>query len=227
MPGSRKFEIENMLPMFVRIALQIRRRLPDVPIGIARSPFTTDEELARALAAGGVREAYGYPARLEAGGAAILAGGERFPLLAAAMRAARHARLAVAIPGTKLIELAALGIPSIATMPLNRPELIVINGVLQYVGRLPLVGVPAKRAAIAAGHKRFRFVAQPNIDAERELIPEIRGTLLPSHVAHVAAERFADAEWLAQTGAALRALYAGHAGVAGRMAGVLLEDAAR
>jgi len=207
MPGSRKFEIENMLPMFVRIALQIRRRLPDVPIGIARSPFTTDEELARALAAGGVREAYGYPARLEAGGAAILAGGERFPLLAAAMRAARHARLAV--------------------MPLNRPELIVINGVLQYVGRLPLVGVPAKRAAIAAGHKRFRFVAQPNIDAERELIPEIRGTLLPSHVAHVAAERFADVEWLAQTGAALRALYAGHAGVAGRMAGVLLEDAAR
>lgn len=227
MPGSRKFEIENMLPMFVRIALQIRRRLPDVPLGIARSPFTTDDDLSRALAAGGLREAYGYPARLEAGGAAILAGGERLPLLAAAMRAGRHARLAVAIPGTKLIELAALGIPSIATMPLNRPELIVINGILQYAGRVPLVGIPAKRAAIAAAHKRFRFVAQPNIDAGRELIPEIRGTLLPSHIAHVAAERFADAGWLAQTGAALRALYADHAGVAGRMAAVLLEDEVR
>ncbi len=227
MPGSRKYEIEQMVPMFVRIAMQIRRRLPGVPIAFARSPFTRDAELAHALARGGVREAYGYPAELEAGGAAILAGGERFALLSAAMRAARSARLAVAIPGTKMIELAALGIPAIATMPMNRPEFVVINGVLQYIGRVPLVGVPLKRTAIAAGIKRFRFVAQPNIDAGRELDPEIRGTLLPSRVAHVVAERFADRTWCAETSAALRAVYAAHAGVAGRMADALLEDVAR
>jgi lipid-A-disaccharide synthase len=227
MPGSRKHEIEQMVPMFVRIALQIRRRLPGVPLAFARSPFTTDDELARALVRGGERETYGYPAQLEPGGAAILAGGERFPLVAAAMRAGRRARLAVAIPGTKVIELAALGIPAVVTMPMNRPEFVVINGVLQYLGRVPAVGVPAKRAAIVAGLKRFRFVAQPNIDAGRELDPEIRGTLLPSHVAHVVAERFADTAWIAETGAALRTLYAGHAGVAGRMADALLEDAAR
>lgn len=227
MPGSRKHEIEQMLPMFVRIAMQLRRRLPGVPLAFARSPFTTDAELAQALERGGVREVYGYPAELEPGGAAILAGGERFPLIAAAMRAARHARLAVAIPGTKVIELAVLGIPTIATMPMNRPELVVINGVLQYAGRIPLVGTPLKRTAIAAGIKRFRFVAQPNIDAGRELDPEIRGTLLPSRIAHVAAERFADAAWLAETSSALRSLYAGHAGAAGRMADALLEDASR
>jgi hypothetical protein len=227
MPGSRKHEIEQALPMFVRFAMQIRRRLPGVPLAFARSPFTTDAELAAALAGGGVREVYGYPAELEPGGAAILAGGERFPLVAAAMRAARHARLAVAIPGTKVIELAALGIPTIATMPLNRPEFIVINGVLQYLTRVPWLGAPLKRTAIAAGVKRFRFLAQPNIDAGRELDPEIRGTLLPSRVAHIVAERFADTAWLAETSAALRALYAGHAGVAGRMADALLEDAQR
>ena len=33
--------------------------------------------------------------------------------------------------------------------------------------------------------------------------------------------------WLAETGAALRALYAAHAGAAGRMADALLEDASR
>jgi hypothetical protein len=227
MPGSRKHEIAQMLPMFVRVAVQLRRRLPGVPLAFARSPFTTDDELARALALGGVREAYGYPAELEPGGAAILAGGERFPLVAAAMRAARHARLAIAIPGTKVIELAVLGVPTIATMPMNRPELVVINGVLQYAGRIPLLGTPLKRAAIAAGIKRFRYVAQPNTDAGRELDPEIRGTLLPSRIAHVAAERFADTAWLAETSAALRTLYAAHAGAAGRMAGALLEDALR
>ena len=227
MPGSRKHEIAQMLPMFVRVAVQLCRRLPGVPLAFARSPFTTDDELARSLAQGGVREAYGYPAELEPGGAAILAGGERFPLVAAAMRAARHARLAIAIPGTKVIELAVLGVPTIATLPMNRPELVVINGALQYAGRIPLLGTPLKRAAIAAGIKRFRYVAQPNIDAGRELDPEIRGTLLPSRIAHVAAERFADTAWLAETSAALRVLYAAHAGAAGRMAGALLEDASR
>jgi hypothetical protein len=227
MPGSRKHEIEQIVPLYVRVALQLRRRLPGVPLAFARSPFTTDAELAAALLRGGVREIYGYPAQLEPGGGAILAGGERFPLVAAAMRAARHARLAVAIPGTKVIELAALGIPAIATMPLNRPELVVINGVLQYVGRIPGIGTPIKRTAIAVGIKRFRFVAQPNIDAGRELDPELRGTMLPSRIAHVAAERFADTGWRAETSAALTELYAAHAGVAGRMADVLLEDAPR
>lgn len=227
MPGSRKHEIEQLVPQFVRVALQIRRRLPGVPIAFARSPFTSDAELAQALKRGGVREAYGAPAELEFGGGAIRADGERFPLVPAAMRAARKARLAVAIPGTKVIELAALGIPAITVMPLNRPELIVINGVLQYVGRVPLLGTPVKRTAIAAGIKRFRFVAQPNIDAGRELDPEIRGTLLPSRIAHVVAERFADSAWRAETSAALAALYAAQAGAAGRMADALLEDGTR
>ena len=73
MPGSRKHEIEQILPMYVRVALQILRRLPDVRIAFARSPFTTDGELAASLARGGVRETYGYPAELEPRGAAILA----------------------------------------------------------------------------------------------------------------------------------------------------------
>jgi hypothetical protein len=131
--------------------------------------------------------------------------------------------MAVAIPGTKVIELASLGIPTLTVMPLNLPELIVINGVLQYVGRVPGIGIPLKRAAITTGIKRFRFVGQPNIDAGREINPEIRGALLPSQVAHVAAERFADRTWRAEASDALRTLYAPHAGAAERMARVLLE----
>lgn len=223
LPGSRKHEIENILPMFVRAAVQIRRRLPGVPIAFARSPFSSDDELRAVLARGGLREAYGMPAELEPGGGAIVAAGERFPLIAAAMRAARHARLALSIPGTSLIELGALGVPAIAVLPMNRPELIVVNGLLQYAGRIPGIGAPFKRAVVVHGIPRFRFVAQPNIDAGRELDPEIRGTLLPSHLAHVVAERYADRTWCAETGTALRELYAAHAGAAERMAAVLLE----
>ena len=162
-------------------------------------------------------------AELADGGAAIRSGEQRFALVRATMRSAVAARLAISIPGTKLIELAAIGVPSICCLPLNAPELAVINGPLQYLGRLPGVGAPLKRAAVLAFAKRFRYFAQPNIDAERELIPELSGTLFPARVAAVAAERYADGAWCERTGEELRARYAGHAGAAKRMTAALLE----
>jgi hypothetical protein len=223
-PGSRKHEIEQMFPLLVRAAVQLRRRLPDVRMAFARSPFTTDAELGAALARGGIRVMYGMPSVLAADGASLEAGGERFAVVKASMRVAQHARLAVSLPGTKVIELAVLGVPAIVITPSNAPELAVINGPLQFIDRLPLVGVPVKRVAAVAVAKRFRFFAQPNIDAGRELDHELRGTQLPSRIAHVTAERYADREWLGETSAALRGLYAAHAGAAGRMADALLED---
>jgi hypothetical protein len=223
-PGSRKHEIEQIFPMFVHAALQLRRRLPNVRIAFARSPFTTDAALGAALARGGVRVAYGVPATLAADGASLEAGGERFALVKAAMRVAQSARLAVSLPGTKVIELAALGVPAVVITPSNAPELVVINGIFQFVDRIPFAGIPLKRAAAVAMAKRFRFFAQPNIDAGREVDVELRGTQLPSRIAHVAAERYADHRWRAEASATLRGLYTAHAGAAERMAHALLEE---
>ena len=221
-PGSRKHEIVNAFPLFVRVALNLRRMLPDVPIAFAGSPFVPDDVLRAALAKGGeIALAYGAPAELHDG--EIVAEGARFPLLRSAMGAASRARLAVSIPGTKVIELAALGIPALVCTPYNSPELVVIGGPLQYVGKLPLIGRPLKRAAVLAFAARFEHFAQPNIDAGRAIDPEIAGTLLPSQVAHAAAEHYADEAWCRATGTELRALYAHHIGAAGRMADALLE----
>jgi hypothetical protein len=225
-PGSRKAEIANVFPLFVRVALNLRRMLPGVPIAFAGSPFVPDDVLRDALARGGDHPfAYGVPALLDDG--EVVAQGERFPLVRAAMRAASTARLAVTIPGTKVIELAALGIPAVVCMPFNALELVVIGGPMQYVGKLPGIGTPLKRAAVAAFAKRFTHFAQPNIDAGKDLDVEIAGTLVPSQVAHVAAERWSDAAWCAATGGELRALYAHHAGAAERMAAFLLEPVRR
>ena len=222
-PGSRKHEVANMFPLFVRVALNLRRMLPNVPIAFAGSPFVADETVQAALRRGGEHPlAYGAPADLADG--TIVAEGHRFPLVRAAMRAASRARLAVSIPGTKVIELAALGIPAIVCVPYNAPELVVIGGPLQYVGKLPLIGTPIKRAAVIAVAKRFTHFAQPNIDAGTALDDEIAGTLLPSQVARAAAERWNDPAWCTATGAALRALYADHVGAGDRMAAALLGE---
>jgi hypothetical protein len=107
--------------------------------------------------------------------------------------------------------------------PFNAPELVVIGGPLQYVGKLPLIGTPIKRAAVLRFARRFTHFAQPNIDAGKVLDVEIAGTLLPSQVALVAAGRWQDAAWCRATGAELRELYRPQAGAAERMAALLLE----
>jgi hypothetical protein len=221
-PGSRKHEVVNAFPLFVRIALNLRRMLPDVAIAFAGSPFVPDDVLRAALARGGeIALAYGAPSELVDG--SVVAEGHAFPLVRHAMGAAATARLAIAIPGTKVIELAALGVPALVTVPFNAPELVVIGGPLQYVGKLPLIGPPLKRSAVLAVARRFEHFAQPNIDAGRSIDPEIAGTLLPSQVAFTAAQRWSDAAWCRAAGEELRALYAHHAGAAGRMADALLE----
>jgi hypothetical protein len=226
MPGSRKHEVANLYAMFVAVAVELRRRLGDVPIAFGRSPFTTDAELAAGLATGGDRRLYGIRAELTGSGTAIRHGSDLFAVVPASMRTAVNARLAISIPGTKLTELAALGIPSIVCVPFNAPELTVINGPLQYIGRLPFIGVPLKRAAVLAVAARFEHYAQPNMDMKREILPELTGTLFPSRIAAVAAERYADKAWCERTGAELRAFYAPHAGAAQRMSAALLESTA-
>jgi len=223
MPGSRLAEVANLYSFFVAVALQLRLRLGPVPIAFARSPFTSDAELGAALAAAGDPRTYGAPAALCPGGDAIESEGERFPLVHAAMRTAAGARLAITIPGTKVIELAAIGTPAVVCVPLNAPELAVINGPLQYVGRLPGLGAPLKRAAALAVMRRFTYFAQPNIDAGKEIVPELVGTLFPARVAAIAAEHYADAAWCAKTSAELRERYAGHAGAARQIAAALLS----
>jgi len=229
MPGSRSYEVENLVPFFFTAARRMQREEPSLAIAFGISPFTPLEQVRRAMKRGSYIPSF-FTDRgtlIEENGAAFLAsadGAVRFPIVRNALSAARVARLAVTIPGTKVIELAALGLPVVACTPLNQPELITINGPLTYLNRIPLVGAPLKRAAVLAVSRRFRFHTQPNIDAQRSIVYELRGTLTPGLIARVALERAADASWLAETSAALRELYAEHAGAASRMAWDLLES---
>ena len=225
MPGSRKAEVANLVPFYLQVALRLRALEPSVPILFGLSPFTTPEELARALQTGGTPLAYGARGKLvERDGIVFIAsedGSQEFPAVYHALRAAASARLVVTIPGTKTIELAALGVPTLVTVPFNAPEAAVINGPLQYVERVPLIGIPIKRGLALRFSRRFKYFAQPNLDADRELIPELWGTLTPGSVAKQLLERYADGTWRERVAGELRALYATHVGASQRMADAL------
>ncbi|GAC1300531.1 MAG: hypothetical protein NVSMB19_07260 [Vulcanimicrobiaceae bacterium] len=232
MPGTRRHEVANLVPQFFAAALRMRALRPDLHAAFAISPYTDVAELAAALAAGGHRNAWGARGRVveRADGTlelADLAGSVTFPVVRDAMRHASRAKLAVTLPGTKCIELAALGVATLVCVPLNAPEVVVINGPLQYLDRLPVVGRALKRAIVVGVDARFPFTAQPNIDTGEMLMPELRGTLMPGEIARKVAAYADDGATRAAASERLRALYAGHAGAAHRMARSLLACAAR
>jgi len=228
MPGTRKHEVANLIPFFVQTALRLRATRPEIPVAFAVSPFTTEDELARAFANGGHRNVWGATGTIvrdERGLALAPADGSRpFPVVRDAMRYARRARFVVTLPGTKCIELAALGVPAIVCVPLNAPEAVVINGPLQYLDRVPFAGTLLKRAMVVAVDRRFTLTAQPNIDTGDVIMPELRGTLMPAEVARRIAAYYDDGAARAAASARLLELYAAHAGAADRMARSLLAD---
>ncbi|HTU83271.1 MAG TPA: hypothetical protein VMF61_14140 [Candidatus Acidoferrales bacterium] len=227
MPGSRGYEVANLIPFYFTVALHIARERPEVPIAFGISPFTPTGEVREAIERGGDPRVFAQRGRFVSEGARhyveSLDGNVRIPLLTNAIAAAARARLTLTIPGTKTIELAILGKPALTITPLNAPEIVTFNGPLTYLDRLPLVGVPLKRAVAVGVSRRFRFHTQPNMDAGEMLVCEVHGTVTPGRIARVALERYDDAEWIRQTGTRLAALYRDHAGASDRMAESLVE----
>lgn len=226
MPGSRGYEVEHLVPFFFTMAMRMRRERPGLPVAFGISPFTPIADVARAIERGGDPRVFAERGKLEktADGAELVSldGALRVPIVRNALAAATRARLVVTLPGTKCIELAALGVPMIAITPLNAPEKITVNGPLTYLDRLPFIGGPLKSAVVLKVAKRFPFHTQPNIDAGEMVIDERHGTLTPGRVARIALDRYDDAAWLARSRTRLSGLYADHVGAADRMAESLL-----
>ncbi len=230
MPGSRSYEVENLVPFYFAAALRMLHERPGLPIAFALSPFTPREQVRHAIESGGHPRMYGRRGRfVSENGCDYLtteSGDVRIPVVRNALAAAVRARLVLTIPGTKTIELAVLGKPVVTITPLNAPEVVTINGPLTYLNRVPLVGIPLKRAVAVGLSRRFVHHTQPNMDAGMSLIREFHGTVTPGRIARVALESYDDRAWLQSAGEALAQLYREHAGASDRMAASLLELAA-
>jgi lipid-A-disaccharide synthase len=136
-----------------------------------------------------------------------------------------RAALVVTIPGTKCIEAAVLGRPMLVAVPLNRADEIAVNGLAAYLHLVPLIGRPLKSWVVRKVERRFRFVTQPNIDANRMIVPEMRGILRPADVAAKAAAMLNRPAELRAMGEVLVQIYASHVGASHRMAAEALAVA--
>lgn len=218
LPGSRPYELRYLMPFFMAIACALTRMRPGVKITFVVSPFNSDAELAAGVEWSGDPRHFGAAGRFDAAAQTISVDGSQFAVdRSSDYRAMAQSQLVISIPGTKCMEAAVLGRALLVVVPLNRVDEIAMNGVWGYVHRVPVLGRPLKRWIADQAVRRIKFFAQPNIDADAMVAPEVRGILRPAEVAARAAAMLENPHELRLMGENLSALYAPHVGAAARM----------
>lgn len=184
-PGSRPFAARYLLGFMLRSAELMAQQKPGLRFAWVRSRLLPDAVVEEALAAGGSRAFGGVSARLGEGWL-VSEHGLEVRVVDEALRysAMRQAKLALTIPGTNTLEMAFSGLPAVVLLPLHKPELIPLEGLLHWVGMLP-GGHWLKRQAILTAEPRIAHLALPNQWLGERVYPELRGVFGPESVAQV------------------------------------------
>lgn len=215
-PGSRPYQVRNMLPFLLAAAEHVSRAASDVRWLLAKSDFVSRDALATLAAAGDGRLIEGASARLERRGAHDVLVSARGVVceVASPGEAMSRASLALTIPGTNTAELAALGIPMLLLLPTYGLHTLPMPGIAGHVGGIPLLGPLVKRLVAETYLRTRRHWAHPNRIARERVVPELVGRLTAHGVAAHVLEALRSP--LAQTGRRLREVM-GEPGGAGRL----------
>ncbi|MEB3197368.1 MAG: hypothetical protein VKP62_09210 [Candidatus Sericytochromatia bacterium] len=211
LPGSKPSKFRAALPLFLGAAEQVQRNLPGTRLRLVRAAYVNRAELAEAASddrfipfTGGVTAQYRSGTDGEwldtAGGASV----QIIPRQALA-NVPSGPRLALTLPGTNTADLAFAGIAMLVVLPLQRPDLIPLDGLLGQLGRLPLFGPFLTRDMAKRFLRRSPLVALPNRAAGRMVTPEWIGDIRSGPLAARLADMLADPDRLLEIGRDLQA----------------------
>ena len=192
LPGSKPFKLKYMTPLLLRTAELLTECDPSLQFILTLSPFTPVSLLEEVLSdrrlhkitggcGGRLMKIQDRHYILTGGGTQIRVVGPEYHYPSMAI-----ADLALTVPGTNTAELAILGVPMLVLLPLNKPEEIPLDGLIEHIGKIPFIGRRIKRAAVQFAASRQEFLAIPNARADRMVTPELRGHLTPDRVCQVA-----------------------------------------
>lgn len=234
LPGSRRSEVANAAPFFLRVVDLMTRIQPNLRFVMPLSPFVPVEFLEtvarqgsriRGLAGSSgkiVRSGSGFPSLVTEAGAEItlveagaFGDGHQYNVMVAS-------DVAICLPGTNTAELGFLGIPHVVVLPTNRPEAIPLTGAYGIVGQMPLLGAYLKRRLIPKILDNMKFLGIPNRRAWRKVTPEVVGVLKPEDVVIAASSLITTRSERERISRDLREVM-GQPGAASRLVDMMLE----
>lgn len=186
-PGSRPYEVEISLPLYIRAASLFLQEHRGFKAVITLAPFITMENVRRFL-----NRAQDLQFSIDERGkdvAFLQVNGVGFVLYrGSSYNTMQVTELAISLPGTNNVELAAMGVPTLVILPLNWPELIPLPGLVGLLGSVPLLGAWLKRRVIPRLLQRFPQVSPVNRMAGQVILPELVGLLDETKIARRAGE---------------------------------------
>jgi len=192
--GSRDAFARHLIPFVLAVADRLAPRYPD-----ARFVWPVAGSLGEATVRDGIagveRATLGGIAARREGDVVWTPAGARVEVVAENERYAhmRSADVALTIPGTNTLELGIAGVPTVVILPLNRPEIIPLEGPGHWLSLLPLVCIPLKRRPARLFVEGLRVpVSLPNRIAGESLMDEVTGRIEPGSVAERLAELLDD-----------------------------------
>ncbi len=204
--GSRDAFAVHLIPFMIALADALHARYPSARTVWPVSSLLSDEAIAAGIAGRHADTLGGVAGRRE-GDELVAPGGARVRMVSEAERPAQLqvATVAVTIPGTNTLELGIAGVPSVVMLPLNRPEIIPLEGPGHWLSLLPLIGTPLKRFAVRLFVERLDYpVSLPNQFSGEPLMVEVTGVVDVAGVAAAVARLVDDADDRSRRAARLR-----------------------
>jgi hypothetical protein len=204
--GSRDAFAVHLIPFMIALADALHARYPGARLVWPVSSLLSDDAIAAGIAGRHADTLGGVAGRRE-GDEVVAPGGARVQMVSEAERPAQLqvATVAVTIPGTNTLELGIAGVPSVVMLPMNRPEIIPLEGPGHWLSLLPLIGTPLKRFAVRLFVERLDYpVSLPNQFSGESLMVEVTGVVAVDDVAAAVARLVDDTDDRARRAARLR-----------------------
>lgn len=226
LPGSRKEEFTMFVPMFMGVAELLKQKIKNINFNIIVSPYLdntgifSNDFLLPDIKLKGVKAYIDKDENLlrsESGTIVKLIKENHYQEMA-------RAHFAVCIPGTKTAQLAALGIPMLVVLPLNRAELVPFTGLVGMIDYLGIFGKKLKYHLIRKAAKNFGATAQPNLLAARYVVPEMIQDLTVEEIYLKVESLLANPNELAKMSAELENIYRQYEGAFGKVINILSQN---
>lgn len=188
MPGSRDAFARPLIPLMLAVVDRLAADHPGARFVWPVSRLLQERTLEDGIA-GTEADVLGGVAGRREGDDVLTPSGARVEMVAEEERHAhmRAGDLAITIPGTNTLELGIAGLPSLVVLPLNRPELIPLEGAGHWLGLVPGVGRYLKRWAVRLFVQGLdQPVSLPNRISGEALFEEVSGIVTAEGLARAA-----------------------------------------